>query len=174
LSGNPHPIHPLLAPLARAAKEVTRARAADSPERLAGELRVALRESKAWLRPEHRVGDPNGYMRHLLYTDADGDFVITAITWLPGQCSAVHGHRVWCAFGVVEGELSEEQFRVAPGEAPELLKTTVYRAGDPADQDLDGALVHRVLNRGPAPMVSLHLYGVPADKLTTGINRVYA
>jgi len=55
-------------------------------------LHVALRK-KEWLRPEHRVGDPHGYMRHLLYVDPEGEFVMTAITWLPGQVSAVHGHQ---------------------------------------------------------------------------------
>ena len=51
-------------------------------------LRDALR-NPAWLRPEHRIGDPNGYMRHVLYVDPDGAFVVTAITWLPGQVSPV-------------------------------------------------------------------------------------
>jgi predicted metal-dependent enzyme (double-stranded beta helix superfamily) len=168
-----NPIHPMLAPLAHVAKEVGRARSAESPKRLTNALRLALRQSKAWLRPEHRVGDPNAYMRHLLYTDADGDFVITAIVWLPGQQSAMHGHRVWCAFGVAEGELTEEQFLVAPGQPAGPLKTNVYAAGDIAEQDLDCKLVHRVSNKGTVPMVSLHLYGVSGDKLTTGINRVY-
>jgi hypothetical protein len=31
-----------------------------------------------------------------------------------------------------------------------------------------------VANRGDKPLVSLHLYGVSADKLTTGINRYFA
>ena len=61
-------------------------------------------------------------MRHVLYVDPDGEFVITAITWLPGQVSPVHGHHVWCAFGVAEGELTEEQFD-EPG-ALKLAKTT--------------------------------------------------
>jgi len=29
-----------------------------------------------------------------------------------------------------------------------------------------------VANRGSQPLVSLHLYGVSADRLTTGINRL--
>jgi len=123
----------------------------------------------AWLRPEHRVGDPKAYMRHVLYVDPDGDFVITAITWLPGQVSPVHGHQVWCAFGVAEGELTEEQFDADL----RVLKTTRLRPGEIADQDLHGKAIHRVANRGGAPLVSLHLYGVAAERLTTGINRVY-
>ena len=150
-----NPIHPALAPLARAAKE---------RRGLDGELRKAL-APPAWLRAEHRVGDPNAYMRHVLYVDPDGDFVITAITWLPGQVSPVHGHHVWCAFGVAEGELTEEQFDTQLA----VLKTARYRAGEVAEP----SQIHRVANRGRAPLVSLHLYGVSAERLTTGINRIY-
>jgi predicted metal-dependent enzyme (double-stranded beta helix superfamily) len=150
-----NPIHPALAPLARAAKE---RRGLDE------ELRRALAQP-AWLRPEHRVGDPNAYMRHVLYVDPDGDFVVTAITWLPGQVSPRHGHHVWCAFGVAEGELTEEQF----GADLSPRKTVRYGAGDVAEQ----SAIHRVSNRSRAPLVSLHLYGVSAERLTTGINRTY-
>ena len=136
-----------------------------NPGLLREPLREALREP-AWLRPEHRIGDPNAYMRHVLYVDPEGDFVITAITWLPGQQSPRHGHHVWCAFGVAEGELTEEQF------APDLkvLKTLRYGAGEVAA----ASEIHRVANRGRAPLVSLHLYGVSGERLTTGINRLYA
>jgi len=157
-----NPIHPALERLARAARNQ------DFGE-LEETLHVALRKP-AWLRPEHRVGDPNAYMRHLLYVDPDGGFVITAITWLPGQVSGVHGHQVWCAFGVAEGELTEEQFDASLHKT----KTHVYRAGDMADRDLQQATIHRVANRGRSPVVSLHLYGVSADRLTIGINRMYA
>lgn len=149
------PIHPALAPLARAAKE-------KDWTKLGAALHTALARP-GWLRPEHRVGDPTGYMRHLLYVDPDGDFVITAITWLPGQASPVHGHQVWCVFGVAEGELTEERF---PDGGVQ-----VYRAGDLAERDLECTAVHRVTNRSARPIVSLHLYGVSADRLTTGINR---
>jgi predicted metal-dependent enzyme (double-stranded beta helix superfamily) len=154
------PIHPSLALLAGAAK---RKNWAGLQKQLASALR-----NPAWLRPEHRVGDPNGYMRHLLYIDPHGDFVMTAITWLPGQVSPRHGHQVWCAFGVAEGELTEEQFN----NDLEMIKTTTCCAGELADRDLDGKIIHRVANRGSKPLVSLHLYGVSADRLTTGINRL--
>jgi len=150
-----NPIHPALAALARAAKKQDFGEVEDA-------LHVALRK-KEWLRPGHRVGDPSGYMRHLLYVDPDGEFVMTAITWLPGQVSAIHGHQVWCVYGVAEGELTEERF------SPE--KIVLLKEGELADRDLDCTLVHRVSNRTKKPIVSLHLYGVSAANLTTGINR---
>jgi predicted metal-dependent enzyme (double-stranded beta helix superfamily) len=171
-----NPVHPDLAPLARTAKKFSRAFGttgmANQPDLLQA-LRDAVGKRPGWLRPEHRVGDPARYMRHILYVDPDDDFVLTAITWLPGQQSAVHGHYVWCAYGVVEGELSEEKFR-APGTLLESLGTRVIHAGELADLDLGGPLYHRVSNRTNKPLVSLHAYGVAADRLTTGINRIYA
>ena len=156
-----NPIHPALARLARAAEHQDFAELEET-------LHVALRKP-TWLRPEHRVGDPKGYMRHLLYIDPKDAFVITAITWLPGQVSAVHGHHVWCMYGVAEGELTEDQFN----EDLSVRRTRLYKPGDLADDDFNQKGIHRVANRGGSRVVSLHLYGIGADHLTTGINRVY-
>lgn len=171
-----NPIHPDLARLAEVAKTFNRAfhttGKVDAPA-LAAALREAVGKRSAWLRREHRIGDPARYMRHILYVDPDDDFVITAITWLPGQQSTVHGHYVWCAYGVVEGELTEELFR-APGALLEQLGTKVIHAGELPDIDLGGPIYHRVSNRTRKPLVTLHVYGVAAEYLTTGINRIYA
>ena len=169
-----NPIHPDLAPLARVAKTFSREfRTTGKVTDLGSVLREAVGEKRGWLRAEHRVGDPERYMRHLVYVDPDDDFVITAITWLPEQQSPVHGHYVWCAYGIAEGELTEEQFR-APGALLEPLGTKVLRAGEIADLDLGGPIYHRVSNRSSRPLGSRHVYGVAAGRLTTGINRLYA
>jgi predicted metal-dependent enzyme (double-stranded beta helix superfamily) len=168
------PIQPALAPLAQAAKAFGREllNTGRIQPGFAEALRAAVGADKSWLRPEHRVGDPARYMRHLLYVDPDDEFVITAITWLPGQQSPVHGHYVWCAYGVAEGELTEETFR-APGKLLESTGTKTMRAGDLAELDLGGPLYHRVSNRSSKPLVTLHLYGVASGSITTGINRIY-
>lgn len=168
------PIQPALAPLAQAAKAFSEGmnRSGSDTGAFMSALRAAVGKDKAWLRPEHRVGDPARYMRHLLYVDPDDEFVITAITWLPGQQSPVHGHYVWCAFGVAEGELVEETYR-APGKLLEPVATRTLREGDLADLDLGGPIYHRVSNRSAQPLVTLHLYGVASGSLTTGINRLY-
>jgi predicted metal-dependent enzyme (double-stranded beta helix superfamily) len=157
-----NPIHPALQPLARAA-------ARGDFEQLEETLAVALARP-AWLRPEHRIGDPKAYMRHLLYVDPADRFVITAITWLPGQASPVHGHQVWCMYGIAEGALTEEQF----GDDLKPAKLSTYEKGQIADRDLDCTVIHKVSNRSSRPLVSLHLYGVQPENLTTGINRVYS
>jgi len=79
---------------------------------------------------------------------------------------------VWCAYGIVEGELTEEMFR-APGALLEPTGTKAIRAGELAAIDLGGPLYHRVSNRSQQLLVTLHVYGVAADRLTTGINRIY-
>jgi predicted metal-dependent enzyme (double-stranded beta helix superfamily) len=171
-----NPIHPDLAPLARVAKTFSRTFRTTgqvSQPDLAAALGEAVGRRSGWLRAEHRVGDPARYMRHLLYVDPDDDFVITTIIWLPGQKSPVHGHYVWCAYGVAEGELTEEMFR-APGDLLEPVGSKQIRAGELAAIDLGGPLYHRVSNRTQKPLVTLHAYGVAADRLTTGINRMYA
>ncbi len=171
-----NPIHPDLAPLARAAKTFSkefRTTGTGTGTDLTAALRGAVGKNTGWLRREHRVGDPARYMRHLLYVDPDDDFVITAIAWVPGQQSPVHGHYVWCAYGIAEGDLTEEMFR-APGTLLERVGTTVLRAGQLAEFDLGGPTYHRVSNHTQRPLVTLHVYGVAADRLTTGINRLYA
>lgn len=167
------PIQPALAPLARAARSFAESVRTTGlvQEGLGAALKLAVGKDRGWLRPEHRIGDPARYMRHLLYIDPDDEFVITAITWLPGQQSPVHGHYVWCAYGVAEGELTEEQFR-----APNMLEplgTKVIRAGELAELDLGGPMYHRVSNRTTKPLVTLHVYGVASGSLTTGINRIF-
>lgn len=166
------PVHPALAPLARAAKAYADATwtTGMAPDAMLAALRDAVDANRSWLRAEHRVGDPARYMRHLLYVDPGDRFVITAITWLPGQKSPVHGHYVWCAYGVAEGELTEETFRA--GTVLEALGTRTIRAGELADLDLGGPVYHRVSNRTAKPLVTLHAYGVASYNLTTGINRV--
>ena len=168
-------IHPDLAPLAAVAKAFSGAlRTAgktNEPE-LSAALRGAVGKRSGWFLPQHRVGDPAHYMRHLVYADPDGDFVIAAIAWLPGQQSAVHGHHVWCAYGAIEGELVEETFR-ASGAALEHLGARVIRAGELSDIDLGGPLYHRVSNRAQQLLVTLHVYGIAADRMSVGVNRLY-
>jgi predicted metal-dependent enzyme (double-stranded beta helix superfamily) len=168
-----NPIHLDLAPLARTAKTFSREMITSGHViDIATPLRAEIGKGRGWLRAEHRVGDPARYMRHILYVDPGDAFVITAITWLPGQQSPVHSHYVWCAYGVAEGELVEERYR-APGDTLDSIGDSTLRAGDIAELDLGSPIYHRVANRTQAPVVTLHVYGVAASALTTGINRIF-
>ncbi|MNC91436.1 hypothetical protein D3C83_77020 [compost metagenome] len=72
-------------------------------------------------------------------------------------------------YGIAEGALTEEQF----SDSLQVVKTRSYEPGQLADADRQGSIIHRVSNRSSRPLVSLHLYGVQPEHLTTGINRIY-
>jgi 3-mercaptopropionate dioxygenase len=125
------------------------------------------------LAAEHRRAGPDTYTRHLLHEDPHGLFSILAIVWSPGQGSPVHGHHTWCAVGVYAGELVESHYRLNPGGAHPVQVHSVRRAA--GDSCFDGGRdgIHRIENRSNALAISIHVYGVSADRITTGINRVY-
>jgi predicted metal-dependent enzyme (double-stranded beta helix superfamily) len=148
-----------------------------APEAMAREVQAALQEATArpdWLPAERRRASHDRYARHLLYGDPAGRYSILAIVWDHGQMSPVHGHHCWCAVGVYQGLLSESCYReAAAGGAPVLIGTTRRAAGtlsfDPAASGC-----HRIANESGAPAVSLHVYGVAPDRISTGVNRIYA
>ena len=68
-------------------------------------------------------------------------------------------------------------FRSGAAQPPEQLAQAarqVLRSFGVAAIDLGGPTYHRVSNHTQKPLVTLHAYGVAADSLTTGINRIYA
>jgi len=146
-----------------------------TPAAMGREIQAALQEATAtstWLPPERRRADHDRYARHLLHSDPAGRFSILAIVWDHGQMSPVHGHYCWCAVGIYQGELTETYYREdAMGGAPTLIGTTRRHAGtlsfDPA-----GSGIHRIANNSGNLAISLHVYGVPRDGISTGVNRI--
>ena len=147
-----------------------------APDSMAAEVRAALGEATArpdWLSPERRRASHENYARHLLYSDPAGRYSILAIVWDHGQMSPVHAHYCWCAVGVYQGLLSESYYReAAAGGVPVLVGTTRRAAGtlsfDPASSG-----IHRIANDSGAPAISLHVYGVASDRISTGVNRIF-
>ena len=58
-----------------------------------------------------RAGRAESYMRHIAYADPHGAFTIAYLVWRQGQFSPVHGHKTWCTYQVLQGELSETHYR---------------------------------------------------------------
>jgi predicted metal-dependent enzyme (double-stranded beta helix superfamily) len=102
-----------------------------------------------------------------------GLFSILAIAWGPGQGSPVHAHHTWCAVGVHAGELTESHYRLAPGN-PHPVEVRCTTRG-PGDTCFDGGRegIHRIVNRSDRLAISIHVYGVGADRIVTGVNRVF-
>ena len=147
-----------------------------APDGMEREIRAALREAangERWLPLERRRANHERYARHLLYGDPAGRFSVLSLVWDHGQESPIHGHHTWCAVGVYDGELTETYYRVQDGRAPVELGTAQRAAGS-LSFDLPQSAIHRIGNRSGAVAISLHVYGVAADRIATGVNRLYS
>lgn len=147
-----------------------------APEAMAIEVKAALRDATAtpdWLPAERRRASHENYARHLLYGDPSGRFSILSLVWDRAQMSPIHAHYCWCAVGVYRGMLIETYYREAgAGDRPMEMGSTRHAAGasifDP------GSGIHRLANVSGVLAVSLHVYGVGADRVATGVNRIIA
>jgi len=161
--------------LQRLAHRLTAAVALESGG-MAGEVKAALCEATAehgWLPPERRRASHEHYVRHLVYADPDDRFSILALVWDRGQMSPVHGHHCWCAVGVYQGLLTETCYRENGGAAPVETGSTRHPAGT-ATFEPAGPFIHRIANYSGVVAVSLHVYGVAKDRISTDVNRVYS
>ena len=148
-----------------------------APDSMAAEVQAALGEATArpdWLPPERRRASHENYARHLLYGDPAGRYSILAIVWDHGQMSPVHAHYCWCAVGVYQGLLSESYYREAAAGGVPVLVGTTRRAAGTLSFDPGSSGIHRIANDSGATAISLHVYGVASDRITTGVNRIHA
>ena len=146
------------------------------PGAMAGEIQAALLESVAdstWLPPERRRASHENYARHLLYGDPGGKFSILALVWDHGQMSPIHGHHCWCAVGVYSGKLTETHYREGAADAAPVLERTVRRGAGSLSFDPALSGIHRLANDSGAVAVSLHIYGVAQEHISTRVNRLY-
>ena len=145
-----------------------------APDAMAREIQAALVEATAktgWLPPERRRVTHDNYARHLLYGDQQGRFSILAIVWDHGQMSPIHGHHCWCAVGVYLGELTESRYSEEAG-VPRLLESR-RRAARTLSFDAAGEGIHRLGNDSGSVAISLHVYGVAKERISTHVNRIF-
>ena len=144
---------------------------------MAQEIKAALRDATAtpdWLPPERRRASHENYARHLLYGDPEGRFSILSIVWDHGQMSPIHGHYCWCAVGVYQGELTERYYRENAAGGPPVLVSSARRGGGTLSFEPAASGIHRIANESGAVAISLHVYGIAQDSISTGVNRIYA
>lgn len=141
---------------------------------VAAQLRGTLPDDDALLAllsDQQRAGSPDGYTRHLIHADPLARFSAMLLVWRPGQASPVHGHRTWCAYRVLQGTLRERHYRWdADGRVARLTGSVVREAGDVFSVPAGLGHVHALGNDGPSVAISLHLYGVDAERIATGVN----
>lgn len=115
--------------------------------------------------PEHycRPVD-NHYARRLLKRDDELGYSIVAMTWGPGQRTAIHDHcGMWCVEGVWAGSISVQQYELAEHENDRFRfeKRNSYEAGRGSAGCLIPPYEYHHIENGCAetPAVSLHIYG---------------
>ncbi|HTJ33325.1 MAG TPA: cysteine dioxygenase family protein [Dactylosporangium sp.] len=87
------------------------------------------------------------------------DHEVWLLTWLPGQATDLHDHGGSAgAFTVVTGEVVEQTVR--GGE----LTATAYADGD--GRRFGAHHVHRIVNNGTRPAVTVHAYGPALTAMT--------
>src|SRR5205814_5463749 len=86
---------------------------------------------------------------------------VWGLTWLPGQATGLHDHGGSAGvFVVVSGLLTEETVRATDG------RVSVRRLPAGTVRSFGPHHIHRVVNAGPAPAVSVHAYA-PALRTMT-------
>lgn len=140
-------------------------------------LRAAV-TAGAWLPHEQRRADHTRYARHLIYADPQQRFSILALVWAPGQVSPIHAHHTWCSVAVYQGTLTETFYRVPPDRAIPVIarhatRSTGSTSFDSASFNHASPAIHALANHSRENAISLHVYGVGHDQITTGINRIF-
>ncbi len=129
------------------------------------------------LLPDERPS-PTGTCQRVLYRDPAGRFSLVALTWRPYAMTPIHDHHAWGLAGVYRGCERETRFTWCdrPGAAPGLR---VHGVRDVTPGEVNPIVppsdIHRVLNPGPLPTVSLHLYGMDVTVAPRGssVRRIY-
>jgi predicted metal-dependent enzyme (double-stranded beta helix superfamily) len=113
------------------------------------------------------------YTRHVLHADHAGRFTVVALVWQTQQFSPVHAHHSWCAYRVVAGELTESHYEWDRAqERAYLFNKVVRRAGESICGHAGLELIHRLGNAAGEPAISIHTYGVDAERISTHVNRI--
>jgi predicted metal-dependent enzyme (double-stranded beta helix superfamily) len=145
----------------------------------AREMRAALRSvisDAALVTPAQRESCATRYRRHLIAACPQGRYAIAALVWLPGQASPIHAHHTWCGYAVLEGTLTETLYRWDHArDGATVLRSHARAAGAVAFGGRGRAGIHRLsrsVGNAAEPCVSLHIYGVHADEIATGVNDI--
>ncbi len=141
-------------------------------ERITAALGAAVAAGE-WLPREQRRANHERYARHLIYADPRGQFSILAIVWAPGQGSPVHAHLTWCSVAVYQGTLTETFYEPARGRNAPVEARRETRTVGSTSFDGAGHAIHALANHGRENAISLHIYGVGGDQVSTGINRIF-
>jgi predicted metal-dependent enzyme (double-stranded beta helix superfamily) len=150
--------------------------ACDAPaamrDRLLAALQAAVSEPSL-LPAEHRQGKADCYARHVLHSDPAGRFTVLALVWGPGQFSPPHAHHTWCSYAVLDGTLTETVYSYDEATAKASpLRVAERQPGYHCFSRAGLDQIHRLGNAGAGPAISIHVYGVDRERITTHVNRL--
>lgn len=123
-----------------------------------------------WLEESQRRPDPEHYRRHILHADPLDRYTVVSLVWDRDQGSPIHAHHTWCGVGVYSGTISETFF-VTDRDTLQPLRS-IARGEGSVSFDSGGTGIHRISNPGQGIAVSIHVYGIGAAQIATGVNRV--
>lgn len=127
----------------------------------------------AYLPAHLRDGLPDTYLRHIAYSDPQGTFTVFYLVWRPGQATPVHGHKTWCAYRVLQGELQETHYQWdAAACVARPVGEALRRPRDVATATPGLHQIHRLRNVGNGVAISLHIYGVAPADAQSGVNQL--
>ncbi len=168
----PTALPPLLDTLIDQLDQAVLKRMQDIPGAVAAAL-MSVANTGEVLTPAQQIGASERYTRHVLHSHHNGRYTLVALVWQPGQRTPAHGHHTWCAYRVLEGSLQEERFswdderRIARlGEVVALNATHCFSGHAGLEK------IHRLGNISQGRAISLHVYGVDADHVSTHVNNV--
>lgn len=125
------------------------------------------------LGPGDRAGSRERLTTHRLHVEPDGSFSLVALVCRQHQRTQIHDHVSWCVFAVLAGELVEELFTL--DEAQRTLTPAGCQIGRPGTVS-GGAPpgdIHRLVNLGERPAISLHVYGTDVSRIGSSVRRIY-
>jgi hypothetical protein len=125
---------------------------------VAAALRFAA-DPGSWPVPPRFEAGRRWYTR--LATAGSDGVEVWGLTWLPGQATDLHDHGGSAGvFVVVTGALTEDSVRPSDG------RVSVRRLSSGTVRSFGPHHIHRIVNAGPAPAVSVHAYA-PALRTMT-------
>jgi len=170
-----HSPPPVLTPLVSAIESALLDTAA---EQLPDAVCQALREHATLyglLDEAQMAGSAERYARHVLYAHPTGLFTVVALVWRPGQVTPVHGHYTWCAYVILQGTMTEEHYAWNRAtQCAALVEQVARHAGDSVGSHAGLENIHRLRNTSQELAVSIHVYGVDAQRVATHVNRIAA
>ena len=118
-------------------------------------------------------GDQEEVRSRLLHVEPDGAFSIQAIVWPPGRVTRIHDHVTWCVFGVIQGAVDEELFKLGSGGDFLVPMGRTTNATGEVNGFAPPGDIHRVAHAGDPTAISIHVYGTDLSRIGGSALRYY-